>query len=123
VSFLTLLISAISASIYDWSFLISSSIYCSSSVLIGFLSIPTALDDVFKGVAVAFRPDFSARLMIFPLYVLIRISFLFGLVIKPASIPDIDSEILVSNLIIGMGDLCSYEYISILPSSLPTMNE
>jgi len=103
--------------------LISSSIYCSSSVLIGFLSIPTALDDVFKGVAVAFRPDFSARVMIFPLYVLIRISFLFGLVIKPASIPDIDSEILVSNLIIGMGDLCSYEYISILPSSLPTMNE
>ena len=41
-----------------------------------------------------------------------------GLVIKPTSILVIDSFINVSNRIVGTGVECSYEYISIVPSSL-----
>jgi len=43
------------------------------------------------------------------------------LLINPTSIEVIDSSNFVSNLRIGIGDLCSYEYNSIDPSSLATM--
>ena len=63
----------------------------------------------------------STNAITLPEYVVINISYLLPLVMNPASRPVIDSCNLVSNLSIGTGDLCSYAYISTLPSSLATM--
>jgi len=63
-------------------------------------------------------PSFSTSAITLPLYVLRSISYLLGLVMKPTSMPVIESGSFISNLRMGMGDLYSKAYISIVPSSL-----
>jgi len=58
-------------------------------------------------VATLEATSFSISPITFPLYVLRRISYLLGLVIKPTSMPVMESGSLISNLRIGIGDLYS----------------
>lgn len=78
----------------------SFSNYYSYSVLAIFRSYTAlAYSDAIIGYLI--DETFSTKLITFPLYVVINISYFPGVVIYPTSNPVIDSDILVSNLKIG----------------------
>lgn len=95
--------SSVSASIISSSFLISFSIWLSNWVF-GILPSAGAFTSL---TPLIYFPALSTRLIILPLYVLMRTSILPGVAIHPISTPVIDSGILHSNRSIGYGDLWS----------------